>query len=99
MTTVIEVAPLTDRQRSGFGHLHLYHQGCSGIPLIKSRNPLKQEYTLQCTCSLTLRFPANGPAVEAFDLTAIDEQPRTVPSGTYLSSFGDELKIVVKGAA
>ena len=47
MTTVIEVAPLTDRQASGFGHLRLYHHDCDQIPLIKHRNPLTQQYTLQ----------------------------------------------------
>ena len=99
MTTVIEVAPLTDRQPSGFGHLHLYHHGCEQIPLIKHRNPLTQQYTLQCVCSLIIRMPERGPAVEAFDLTAIDEQPRTVPRGSYSSTADGELEVITKGAA
>jgi len=99
MTTVIEVAPLTDRQASGFGHLRLYHHDCDQIPLIKHRNPLTQQYTLQCVCSLTIRMPERRPAVEAFDLTAIDGQPRTVPSGSDSSTADGELKVITKGAA
>jgi hypothetical protein len=99
MTTVIEIAPRTDRQPSGFGHLRLYHHGCDQIPLIKHRNPLTQQYTVQCVCGLTIRLPAIGPAVEAFDLTAIDEQPRPVPSGSYSSTVDGELKVITKGAA
>ena len=99
MTTFIEVALLTDRQPSGFGHLHLYHHGCDQIPMIKHRNPLTQQYTLQCVCSLTIRLPASGPAVEAFNLTAIDEEPRTLPSGSYSSTVVGEVKVITKGAA
>src|SRR5678815_2787895 len=99
MTTVIEVAPPTDRQPGGFGHLHLYHHGCDQIPLIKHRNPLTQQYTVQCVCGLTIRLPATGPAVEAFDLTAIDEQPRLLPSGSFSSTVDGELKVITKGAA
>ena len=99
MTTVIEVAPPTDRQPSGFGHLRLYHHGCDQVPLIKHRNPLTQQYTLQCVCGLTIRLPAIGPAVEAFDLTATDEQPRPVPSDSYSSTVDGELKVIKRGAA
>ena len=99
MTTVIEVAPLTDRQPSDFGHLRLYHHACDQIPLIKHRNPLTQQYTVQCVCSLTLRMPETGSAVEAFNLTATDEQHRTVPSGSYSSSADGDLKVITRGAA
>ena len=99
MTTVIEVAPPTDRQPSGFGHLHLYHHGCDQIPMIKHRNPLTQQYTVQCVCGLTIRLPAIGPAVEAFDLTAIDKQPRLLPSGSYSSTVDGELEVITKRAA
>ena len=99
MTTVIEVAPATDRQPRGFGHLHLYHHGCDRIPLIRHRNPLTQQYTLQCVCGLTIRMPATGPAVEAFDLTAIDRQPRAIPSGSYASTVDGDLQVITKGAA
>jgi hypothetical protein len=54
---------------------------------------------VQCVCGLIIRLPAVGPAVEAFDLTAIDEQPRPVPSGSYSSTVDGELKVIAKGAA
>jgi hypothetical protein len=44
-------------------------------------------------------MPERGPAVEAFDLTAIDEQPRTVTSGSYSTTADGELKVITKGAA
>ena len=99
MTTVIEVSPVRDRQPSGFGHLRLYHHACDQIPLIKHRDPLRQQYTLQCVCSLTVRMPERGPAVEAFELTAIDGQPRTVLSGSYSSTADGDLQVITKGAA
>ena len=99
MTLVIQVVPITDRQPSGFSQLQLYHHGCDGVRLIKHRNPMTEQYTLQCTCGLTIQLPADGPAIAAFNLTAIDEQPRTVPSGSYSSSSGGVLQIVAKGAA
>ena len=97
MTTVIEVAPLTGRQPHSFGHLRLYHRGCEGVPLIQHRNPLTEQCTLQCVCGLTIRMPVRGPAVESFEQTAIDHQPRTVPSGTYASTAGAELLVDTKG--
>jgi len=67
--------------------------------MIKHRNPLTQQYTVQCVCGLTIRLPAIGPAVEAFDLTAIDEQPRLLPSGSYSSTVDGELEVITKRAA
>ena len=95
---VIEIAPPTDRQPSGFGHLRLFHQGCDQIPMIKHRNPLTRHYTLQCVCGLTIRMPEVGVAVAAFDLTAIDKQPRSVPGGSYASTIDGELKVITRGA-
>ena len=99
MTTVLEVSPPGERQPSGFGHLRLYHQGCDQIPLIQHLNPLKQQYTMQCVCGLVVRVPAHGPAVEAFNLTATDQQPRLLPSASYASTVDGELRVVARDAA
>lgn len=96
MATVIEVQAVTGRKLGVFAQLVLFHQDCDGIPLTRSRNPIKQEYTLQCTCSLTLRVREHSAAIEAFEATAADQQPRTLAAGTYLSSAGDELQVVAK---
>jgi hypothetical protein len=99
MATVIEVEPVKHRQKSGFGHLQLLHQSCQGIPLVKHRNPLTDQYTVQCVCGLTIRMPATGAAVRAFDLTAIDRQSRALPSGSYSSTADGLLTVVAKSAA
>ncbi len=99
MKTVIEVEALSDRQPSGFGHLRLFHQGCDQVPLVKHRNPITAQYTIQCVCGLTIRLPVTGPAIDAFDLTAIDEQARVLPTGSYTSSAQADLEVVGKSAA
>jgi hypothetical protein len=99
MATVIEVEPVKARQQSGFGHLRLLHQSCQGIPLVKHRNPLTDQYTVQCVCGLTIRLPAIGAAVQAFDLTAIDLQSRAIPNGSYSSTADGSLTVVAKSAA
>jgi hypothetical protein len=97
--TIIEVMPRTNRQPSGFGHLRLFHRGCERVPLMAHRNPLKDEYRVQCTCGLQLRMPAHGSAVDTFIAVANDGEPRTAPGGSYASSVGGVLDVVAGSTA
>ena len=99
MTVSIEVVPDADDEETSFRNLVFVHLGCDGVRIKASRNPVTNDYSLECACGLSIQLPAGGEAIRMFELTAIDELPRTLSINGFSSNRAGSISINARGAA